>query len=319
MCSAIQADGRDWFGRSDNGGRLDQMTLTATSFFSADPGSISPRAEDRFFGAIRNRNRTFKFTGTARLSALDEALVRQLEARDLRAGEVLDIGMSSGVTTLELANCLRRAGHDAIVTGTDLTLRAYIVPVAPGCRALVDANGHVLQYEVAGRALNPWGRRLDYFNGMVAVRALADRLLAPRARRAMNAGQGIRQVALVSPRLSGRADIGALEDNVMILNPRFLGRFPVVRAANILNLSYFPEAALNTALRNVAAYLSGPGALLLVVRSVPGMGNHGSLFEVSPDGARLILVERYGNGSEVEHLVLATRRAAGMAGETSHG
>lgn len=295
------------------------MTLTASSFFSADPKHISARAEDRFFGAIRNRNRTFKFTGAARLTALDQAIVRHLGAQNRVIEEVLDIGMSSGVTTVELADILCQAGHPVHITGTDLTLRAYIVPAGPGCRALVDDNGHVLQYELFGRALNPWGRRLDYFNGMVLVRGLADKLLRKPAIRAMNSGRGFRQVALVSPRLSSRSDITAIEDNIMVMNTGFVGRFPFVRAANILNIGYFPESALRTALDNVVAYLDGPGAMLLVVRTVPGSGNHGSLFRVNMDGQALDLIERYGQGSEIEHLVLTTRRRPDMDREIVHG
>lgn len=285
------------------------MTPTASSFFSTDPARISSRAEDRFFGAIRNRNRTFKFTGTARLAPLDQAVIRQLAAQNRTVHEALDIGMSSGVTTAELVDALSAAGHPVRMTGTDLTLRAYIVPAGPGCRALVDHNGHVMQYELLGQALNPWVRRLDYFNGMVMVRGLVDRMLRKRAIRAKNSGHGIRQVALVSPRLSLREDIRAVEDNVMVLNTGFVGRFSLIRAANILNIGYFPESALRAALGNVVAYLSGPGALLLVARTVPGSGNHGSLFRVSAEGTRVDLVERYGQGSEIEQLVLSTARA----------
>ncbi len=53
------------------------------------------------------------------------------------------------------------------------------------------------------------------------------------------------------------------------------------------------------------SYLAGPGAWLLVARSSRSH-NAATLFRVSPDGRRLLVVDRVGGGSEVERLVLAT-------------
>jgi len=284
------------------------MTLTASDFFSTAPGQISARAEDQFFRAIRNKNRTFKFTGAARLTELDMALVDHLERTGSRISQVLDIGISSGVTTLELVERLQHAGFAPHIVATDLTMRAYIVPVLPGCRALVDDEGHVLQYEFFGLAMNAWQRRLDYVNGMVLVRRAAHAICDARARRAKaaGAGAGVRQVALVTPRLKARHDVTPIEDDIMVRNRAFERRFDLVRAANILNSGYFPEASLRRGLSNVLSYLAGPGALLLIGRTVEQSGNHATLFEVAANGQRLNIVSRFGKGSEVEELVLDT-------------
>lgn len=285
------------------------MTLTANALFSSPPEHITAAAEDAFFRAIKNSNRTFKFTGAARLAELDSALVDYLGRVDARVSTVLDVGISSGVTTLEMVERLRQADRTVQVTATDLTLRAYIGPVLPGCRALVDPQGHILQYEFFGRAMNPWRRRLDYLTGMVFVRAVAHWLCDDRARSAIRAGgKGHwREIALVTPRLTARNDVTVIEDDIMIRNTAFVGRFDLVRAANILNTGYFTERSLRKGLAHVVSYLSGPGALLLIARTLERTGNHATLFEVSPDGQRLLVAERFGNGSEVEDLALETR------------
>lgn len=283
------------------------MALTASTFFARPATAIGKTAEADFFTALRVGNNTFKKTSAGRFGELDAALTRALGSSPI-TGEALDIGISSGATTLELDSALKAAGHRLRLTGTDLALRAHIVPIGPGCRVLVDPGGHPLQYDILGWAVRPWRRRLDFFDGMIAVRGLLARLGAPRARRALAANHVLRSVDLISPHLARRRDIAVVEDDVTRCNPDLQGRFAVVRVANILNRDYFDEVTLCGALDNVASYLAGPGALLLIVRTLGRDGHNGTLFTVDASGERLRAIERYGAGSEIETLVLATIR-----------
>lgn len=287
------------------------MTLTATEFFSRPAGAVDLADEARFFARIKLRNSTFKRTDPGRFADLDDALIARLEKRGV-PGEALDIAISSGMTTLELDLALKQAGHTLRLTATDLAISALIVNLGGNWRALVDGTGHVLQYEYRGVALQPWRRRLDYVTGMALVRAVANWRLAPRARAALAERRIVRTVDLVSPRLRARSDIDLRQDDVTVRNPAFSGRFRVIRAANILNHGYFDEAVLRRAVANLVSYLDGPGALLLIVRTVGGGQHHGTLFRVAPDGVALDVLERFGDGSEIEDLVAApaTRQAA---------
>lgn len=281
------------------------MALTATAFFGHPHSSISPRAEDEFFGALKLGNNTFKLTASGRFAELDDGLAGALSRFSARVDQVLDIGVSSGVTTLDLYERLKRAGQAVRITATDVAIDAYIVTPFPRCRVLVDGEGHVLQYDLFDRALRPWRRRLDWISGMILVRGLANRICGRRASEMMrtsgpSAGQ---RVTLVSPRLSGNDAIDMVQDDVLARNPAFTGRFDVVRAANILNRNYFEPAALSRALQNVIAYMSGPGAWLLLGRTRPGSGHHATLFRMDARG-RLVVIERFGAGSEIEVLAL---------------
>ncbi|WP_426170250.1 hypothetical protein [Sandarakinorhabdus sp. DWP1-3-1] len=276
------------------------MALTASRLFDAPPDAISAAAEADFFTALKGRNNTFKKTGAGRFAAIDAAVIAAIGNDPLDS--VLDIGISSGATTIELRDSLQRAGHRPSVTGTDLWIDAWLVPVAPGCRALVDGSGHLLQHDLFGRAVRPWRRRLDYVNGLAVVRATLNRLVIPRVRAALAAGRG-RRLRLVSPQLARHADVVVQQDDVTVANPGFAGRFDLVRAANILNRDYFDEATLLRALANVIGYLSGPGAWLLVIRTLANGEQHGTLFRRNADG--MAVVRRFGTGSEVEALVLA--------------
>lgn len=274
----------------------------ASAFFSAAPEDITARDEARFFGLLKTANNTFKRTEPARLAKIDAALIASLATYRCRIDTVLDLGISSGVTTLELMTALRAAGHRAQVTGTDRSLRAQLVPLPLGCHALVEPGGHVLQYEVLGRAIRPWERRLDRWTGMAMARALVEwRLREPAVTRAAS-GAG-KEVALLTPRLRRSNAFRWHEDDITRRRDSFTGRFDLVRAANLLNRHYFEPAALRAAVANAIAYLSGPGAWLLVLRTHGASDHHGTLFRMD-DAMRLSVADRYGRGSEVEDLVL---------------
>ena len=281
------------------------MALTATTFFAGLNEPISPRAEDEFFGSLKVGNSTWKLTAAGRFGELDDGVLAGLARFSSRVDQLLDIGVSSGVTTLDLYDRLKAAGQDVRVTATDLAIDAYIVPVQAGCRVLVDGEGHVLQYDLFGHVLRPWRRRLDWVTGMIVVRHLARRIFGDRAaHKIRTAGTSIAErVTLVSPRLSGHEAIRVVQDDVLALNRDFIGRFDFVRAANILNQDYFQPEELRRAMDNVLSYMSGPGSWLLIGRTRPKSGHHATLFRLDRSG-RLVVIRRFGAGSEVEVLAL---------------
>lgn len=282
------------------------MSLTANRFFHSSGSLASPDAEDRFFTDLRTRNATFKRTGSDRFRDLDEACVQCFQAADASISQVLDVGISSGTTTLALSDRMHEAGYPARVTGTDLSVEGHLVRAYPGVRVLTDEAGYPLQYDVFGMVLRPWMRRADYITGMVLVRAAANAWIGRRATRLLRQGKpGNVAVQLVSTRLSSRADIHVEKNDIFSDTVNYRDRFDFIRAANILNRGYFEESQLRKALANIVGYMSGPGAWLLVVRSTQGR-HVGTLFRVSDDGKYMNAIDRFCGGSEIEWLVLET-------------
>lgn len=278
------------------------MTLTASRFFSTNPGELGPEAEERFFCAIRTSNRTTKQTAKDRFKSLNDRLMAHLQGQAI--DHVLDVGVSSGITTIELVEAFRSIGAAPQVAATDRWSHAYVVPVGWNCGALLDENGELLQMELFGTAMRSWSRRLDYVTGMALVRSALAAIIGARARRIMQApSRSAQAVELVTPRLKAVPQISLMKDDVLALNPSFVGKFDFIRAANILNKGYFPTDALTLALSHLASYLRGPGAWLLINRTHPNEANHGTLFRLGEQG-RLQPVERFGGGSEIEELAL---------------
>src|SRR5579871_3422087 len=147
------------------------MTITANRFFSIDPHHLTARIEDQFFTDLKIGN-TFKRTAADRFRDLDDRCIARFAQTGSRTSEGLDVGVSSGTTTLALHERLAEAGQSAQAVGTDISLHGYLVEVGPGFRALVDEQGRPLQFELLGLAIRAWRRRADYVTGMVLVRGL---------------------------------------------------------------------------------------------------------------------------------------------------
>ncbi len=279
------------------------MGLTAHDFFALT-SACDPQTETAFFAALKMRNGTFKLTQTARFAELEEVFSEKIGERASTIRNVLDIGASSGITTVEFAQYLRGLGVDAKLTATDLFITAHIVDIAPALRVLAEPDGRLLQYDIGGLAIRPWIRRLDYVTLAFVPRILARKVLQPRVRAAIDSGRS-KPVQLVSPRLAESDNVDMVEDNIMIRSSAFTNRFDLVRAANLLNRNYFSADDLRRAIANIRSYLRGPGALFIVARTRPGDINAGTLFELDPAGDFCVL-EQVGGGSEIENLVLGT-------------
>ena len=279
------------------------MILAATQFFSRPAEALPQQVEDAFFSSIKNPNNTFKCTWGGRFDQLDGRLVQAVRARGLDLQELLDVGVSSGTTTLDLSDALAREGYRPRITGTDYAIHAWIVPLGKWCAALLNSEGKLLQVDLFGRSLQPWRRRLDYLTGMWLVRPIVSRILGRWAVHRLREGAGVRKVELVSPRIRNHDLITVVEDDVLAVRETFMGRFDLVRAANVLNENYFGETDLRKAVDNLRTYLRGPGSLLFVVRTLASGEHHGTLFALSGSGT-LEVVERIGAGSEIEKLLV---------------
>lgn len=288
------------------------MSITASKFFSMDPRRLTADVEDRFFTDLKTANNTFKRTASERFADLDECCIRLFAKSGTQLEEVLDIGISSGATTLKLCDRLRTHGHRPNITGTDIALSAYLVPVRPGMRVLADENGHALQYEVLGRGIRAWTRRADYFTGMIAVHALLKAATHRKVRRMLDERDaGIRKIDLLSPRLRGQLTVRVERNDIMTPTPRFTRRFDFIRVANVLNKGYFDEATMGRGFSHILTYLRGPGSWLLVARTNDAR-NAATLFRMREDGS-LAVIERWNGGSEVEKIALSVARSSERA------
>ena len=237
--------------------------------------TIQEELERGFFQNVRQRNGTYKYTYKSRLDDLNDLVAGLLPPpRPLR---LMDVAVSSGITTLDWVNSLDRLGIEYTMTAGDINLCAYLMSLGRHLNVLVDSSGYPLQYDIFGHAVpNPPARRMlpIYFPWMILLRLV----LAYRFEHCRKASRAIdhddagsmrrcRLVTLVSPRLIGNDRIQLVEDDILN-NQTIRNRYHVVRAANILNRSYFDEPTLVAIVSNLRQRLVEGG--LLVVCSTTG-------------------------------------------------
>lgn len=279
------------------------MTITAWKYFLGREEGASIEEEAAFYGSLKMRNGTFKSTRSRRFADLDPLVVQHAPVLANERLQILDVAVSAGMSTVELADAFRAAGRAQQVTATDLFIDARLIAIGPRLRVLADRQGWPLQYDLAGIALRPWIRRLDYLTLAVLPLRLAHALAASELGRRIERGQG-HAVRLVCRQLTQLPDARLVEQDIFEASQFLARRFHVVRAANILNRNYFEQSRIEIGVRNLVGYLHGPGSILVISRTDDRTrANNASLFKLDQSGL-LVPVVRAGKGSEIEETVL---------------
>lgn len=261
--------------------------------------------EAAFFASIRLRNGTYKTTDHHRLDDLNEMVIGEWKKLGSKPSQIMDVGVSSGISSLEWADALTRAGVEAKILASDLCMRGSLLRLLPGYDVLLDRDGRVLQHIVANRPVRWYlnGPR-DFLKGtgfvVAALNALAGALL-PLA----NARGEAKDILLVDPHARDDARLSFADDDILAPNPAQLRRrFNAIRVSNLLNHGYFNDAQLLGAVGNLRDRLVGAGSFLIVNRTLADGTNHGTLFRLN-DANEFEAVARLREGSEIESIVLA--------------
>ncbi|MGE4297868.1 MAG: hypothetical protein AB7E47_07555 [Desulfovibrionaceae bacterium] len=206
---------------------------------------------------------------------------------------ILDVGASDGSTSLDLMDAL--GGHFSAYWVTDLHV-ALRWRDAGGTRYFYDREDRC-QCAVDDRFLY----YADYADGIWPLGDMARRVLD----RAPQVGDHAPAASVVQPELVRRA---ATDERVRVaehdvFTPWTGPRADCIKAANVLNRDYFPDAMIVAALGHLLAALA-PGGVLCVIdnRDV----EKATLFrrEERDGAARLVEARRVGAGTEIADLAL---------------
>lgn len=269
-------------------------------FFSPAPADARTREgrERAFFHALRLRNGTNKTTYARRLDTVNRVVNRVLPAH--RPLDIMDVGASSGISTLEWMNSLDEAGVKYRMTAGDLCVSALLLSFTRWLHVLVDPTCYPLQFDIFGRAFPyPVGIRRSLVVPPLLVFAEACRWTLPLVSAARLRRRAV-EILLITPQLKERS-VEIVEDDVLAPGA-FANRFDVVRAANVLNRYYFSEATLREMAANLRRRLKRRG-MLVVCRTDERNVNHATVF-LADEPPRLEVLCRIGDGSEIEELFL---------------
>ena len=286
-----------------------QGVPTAREILLGKPTGTATQQEEKertFFGSIRLKNGTYKYTFSHRLDDLNRLVNNLLPRRLLR---IMDVAVSSGISTLEWMESLDQLGIEHVMVGGDSTMNGFLISVGRDSHVLTDATGYPLQFDLSGHAVpNPPGKRnfLRYLLRLAILRCALHFQFSSAIRKQVATGgpnwMSCKRTTLLSPRIQMRRNFVAVQDDITI-DELHCERFDVLRAANILNLAYFDASTLSTILVKLRERLV-PGGLLVVCRTHADNENHATVFRLEGSGAFCVLA-RLGGGSEIESLVLS--------------
>jgi len=288
----------------------------------ARAGDDAAAAYDTLVARVRLPNGTWKQTAAGRLARLDAALVRVLRAARAPGSRltVLDLGASTGVTSVELYDAL--AAHFAVeFTATDLYRDVVAVSWPGGGRTIVlDVHGGVLQHVLGpfvlpGQIDESWAYPVNR-----ALKVWSERRLVPRARRVL-ARTDVERLAYLAPHVEDGLELRRLPfvasrclrlmrtgapfrfEAADVLRP-MPWRASVVRAMNIVTRDNFDDERAAAALRHCLAAVE-PGGLLVLgqSRGLDPATLRATIYRV--DAAGPVVVERIGAGYEMEDVAAA--------------
>lgn len=243
--------------------------------------------ERQFFAGLQMRNGVFKTTHHRRLDDANALLVPAVKALGRGSVRVLDVGCSSGVSTVELHDALTAAGLTCDTVGTDVMTAARHVAREDGCGVLFDDDEEAIQVEVGRWAMSwRWPPRkielvahpLKVARAQLILRSQLDAFRA--ALHAERPGYRVTRVPLTSSAVASAPGVTVVEED--LLRPTVPGAFDVIRVANVFNLGYFGEARLREMIAVTVGRLA-EGGLLMVTQTRSGT-NHATLFR-KRDGA----------------------------------
>lgn len=273
---------------------------TARNVLGIDKQAVDSESdlETLFFNQLVLPNGTFKTTYPDRLRDVDEEICRFLLNRDHRV-RLLDVGISSGVTTADWCSKLELAGIDFEMDAFDICVDAEITSYGEHIHALLDSSRRVLQYEIFGAAIGntvsgTLGRRIKRVVPIFALRIFYWVLnsLAKPTRRL--------PVKLVTRRLANIDSVNIFELDLMDVDS-LEKNYDLIRVANLLNRSYFSDEFLLTAMDKLGRKLK-EGGIICVVRTNSNNVNNSTFFQMQ-DGC-LSVIGRTNNGSEIESLIV---------------
>lgn len=258
--------------------------------------SYDPEIESRFFRSLSLPNRTFKTTHEHRLDDVNCAAWPHILDMASRPLKILDVAASSGISTVEWYEYLSSQRLDFSMLATDMIVKASLLTMGP-LAAVVDAEQRFLHIDMAGIGMltNVNSIRQPLVAVRTALFSILFRITDGRLRR--------QTIELVSRRFAANGRIPMVEDDLLAPNEiKFVRAFHVVRAANILNLSYFSKPEIERVLFNLKERLVD-GGLLIICRSELNI-NNGTIFRL--EGKNLVPVRQIGCGSEIEEFARTT-------------
>jgi len=277
---------------------------------------LSPAESDKIQGRMLARfsldNGSLKYTHSQRFNDFDQLALKSIKtnfpAPTLR---IHDIGASDGRTSCDLYDHLHKLyGEGLDFLASDYAPYLYVLKRGHSTsRLILDGHDNILQIitpPFVFIVVRPESKKLYPLNHL--IRHFATIFYVQPLIKAYKAGKpGIERTKLEL--LSRKCREYAAErknfrfDSYDVLSGP-TDRFDIIRAMNVLNYSYFPEAQLKKAVENIVLSLNEGGLFITGSNVERGTVVNGSIYKKT--GGRMERLETSGKGSQVDALITST-------------
>lgn len=238
--------------------------------------SAFEKLEYEFFARLWFPNGTAKTTYPNRLNNINEWI--QTFLPKTQPVQLMDVAVSTGITTLDWMNSLDRMGRPYHLVAGDAYLHAIRISFAKHFECLVDPSFRPLYFDWFGRGFPAALRTKEIKRHEFAILNGYYRMLLklhPQLTRVVPNGVGVysgkrvhaRPCLLASARFLARVgqNMELVEDDLSrpAGNSHWYNRFDVVRAANLLNRAYFNDQELGAMMRELGSRLKEGGVLVV--------------------------------------------------------
>lgn len=263
--------------------------------------SRDEQLEENLYARIKMSNNTYKRTYSGRLDEVNEEIVGLISSMNLEEVYLMDVGASSGITTLEWHEQLKEEGIQAKVIATDAFIDAYQVKVVPNFfEIILDYERKLIEYNVGSMVFQ--GLMYCPLSMLIYPVAKLFIYLAQWQMKGKISVFEIKQIELIHSAFNNKKDIKFIKDDI-INDKHYIGQIDCLRASNILNKGYFDKSTLLQIIGNLKARLK-EGGLFVVTRTHLDKQNHASIFQLVNN--QFLLLKDIGDGSEVKPLILQT-------------
>ncbi len=274
-------------------------------FFVEGNEKLPPDFERLLFRLITLPNGTTKNTSAGRLDDLNALMLPFL--KNITSPSIKDVAVSSGISTVEWIQYLKKNNVKPYIKATDLFAKAFLVIKSDSIAILCDQDLNPVLLEIRNtmfRTSFPKGST-RYFWGKLLSGAVKRFWLQIKPGKENsfrdNTYPAVIPVELFTSALKNTSDIDFAEEDILL--PPFeneINKYDVIRAANILNKVYFSNDGLEMILSNLASQLK-TGGILAVCKTDDAGKNHAGIFTKKDNG--FILLQNMNGGTEIENIV----------------
>jgi hypothetical protein len=293
------------------------IALDLYNSLGALPQAERDKIQERMLGRFSVQNGSVKYTHKRRFDDFDELSVSAIAANFSTDRDILvhDVAASDGRTSCDLYKRLSQLfGERLDYTASDYAPYVYALKRKHSTRRLiVDDRDNVLQIVTPPFVfivVRPESKKLYPLNHL--IRYLATAVYARPLLKAYKAGKPGIERTRVELLCRECHDLIAERKNFRFNSYDVLtgptGRFDVIRAMNVLNHGYFPEAQLRTALKNIVSSLNEGGLFITGSNTAAGTLVNGGIYKKK--GSRLERLATSGTGSQVDALIAAVGGSA---------